>query len=648
MAPRSSTNIPFRSFPSLALTLILAAGTAASAHAQDALGTGRALDRNLQVGSGGINRPVNNLASDIAFRNAIVTGNVTGGFGFRGEVGYTGAFDFRDSLGSDDIFSFQARSTSAADVLNFHSGPAMGSQVPGMRGLDATQRSLGWGVASQSPALGGGRIIDRQFAGTSVGQIDQAIRDPLGGAAGITVDEFTRLQGAIRSTSDLIARSGSDVNRLGIMEDQQRGTRSLRVGSDLLAVRDLSISRRDSIDGIPLAPRPEMLSTWRDPAAGLFPETPATEDDPFAPARLPGFEQRDPRDLLDPRREPAEGTDPLSNRLPTNRLIPEASPYRTAIDSLRIRNDRISGLPIDGRTGQRTQPMPDPAAPADPAPDRAWALTLDQRLEALRAALQEDDQPFTDPTQRMQPDFDQLTEDSEQAFRIETLRAELRDLTPEERQERLQDPEFIEAMTNPRVAAQIARETLAGSGVVVRSLITRPETEHDASLFERHMKRGQELLAEGGFFAAEERFTAALYIVPGDPLAAAGRIHAQIGAGMYRSATLNLRSLLRNYPELAAVRFDAALLPAGDRLETTLGRLRERTMPAVPVSQEAGLLLAYLGHQFDNQSDIRRGINAARKVAEETDRPLDPLVEIVAAIWLTDDAPSAETPPAED
>lgn len=632
----------------LTLALILAAGTATSAVAQNALGTGNALDRNLRVGSGGINRPVNNLAADIAFRNAIVTGNVTGGMGFRGEVGYTGAFDFRGSLSDDEFFQFQTRSTSAADVLNFHAGPGARSQMPGMRGLDATQQSLGWGVASQSPTLGGGRIVDRQFSGTSVGQIEQAIRDPLGGAAGITVDEFTRLQGAIRSTSDLIARSGSDVNRLGITQDDQRGVRSLRVGSDLLAVRDLPIVPRTSIDGIPLAPRPEMLSTWRDPASGLVPELPETEDDPFAPALPPGSQPRDPREQLDPRLTPPEADDQLSNRLPTNRLLPEASPYRTAIESLRIRNDRIAGLPIDGRV---TQPRPDdPDADATatvPAttPDDTWALTLDQRLEAIRAALAQDE-PFVDPVQRMQPNFDELIEASERAFQRESLRAELRDLTPEERQDRLQDPDFLEAMTDPRLAAELARETLAGSGVVVRSFITSPETEHDASVFAKHMEQGQELLAEGGFFAAEERFTAALFIVPGDPLAAAGRIHAQIGAGMYRSATLNLRNLLRDYPELAAVRFDEALLPSGDRLDLTLERLRERAMPANPVSQEAGLLLAYLGHQFQNQSDVRQGIDAARTVAEETNRPLNPLVEVVAAIWLTegDSSPDEPTP----
>src|SRR5262245_45967120 len=78
---------------------------ASAAHAQDALGSGDALDRNSQVGSGGRNaqRPSNPYAS----RNAIITGEVIGGREFRGRVGYTAPGDFRGNLGSNDLYRFQ-------------------------------------------------------------------------------------------------------------------------------------------------------------------------------------------------------------------------------------------------------------------------------------------------------------------------------------------------------------------------------------------------------------------------------------------------------------------------------------------------------------------------------------------------------------
>jgi tetratricopeptide (TPR) repeat protein len=83
---------------------------------QPGLGGGVGLDRNLQRGSGGVNSPV--AQPNFAARNLLATGNVAGGRGFRGSVGYTGASDFRSSTGSDGLFRFQADSAlSAPSVL---------------------------------------------------------------------------------------------------------------------------------------------------------------------------------------------------------------------------------------------------------------------------------------------------------------------------------------------------------------------------------------------------------------------------------------------------------------------------------------------------------------------------------------------------
>lgn len=71
-----------------------------------ALGQGNALDANTQVGSGGYNAPTQRV--DYGARNLLVTGNVAGGRGFRGSVGYTAAADFRGTTGSDATYSFEA------------------------------------------------------------------------------------------------------------------------------------------------------------------------------------------------------------------------------------------------------------------------------------------------------------------------------------------------------------------------------------------------------------------------------------------------------------------------------------------------------------------------------------------------------------
>ena len=77
----------------------------------------------------------------------------------------------------------------------------------------------------------------------------------------------------------------------------------------------------------------------------------------------------------------------------------------------------------------------------------------------------------------------------------------------------------------------------------------------------------------GRFFDAEERFTAALSVRQGDPMAAVGRIHSQLGAGMFLSAAINLRGLLVAHPELAGVKYVPALLPGKEAMAKRIERL---------------------------------------------------------------------------
>lgn len=140
------------------LVFALAAGllSGGSAHAQNALGGGGALDANLGVGTGRVNAP--RTVEDYRARNLIVTGNVAGGRGFRGTVGYGAETDFRGVTGVDDLFGFRADSALSAPaiatspglqqlrfgrdigVLSFRRGE--GAAAPGvMRGIPDVERS---------------------------------------------------------------------------------------------------------------------------------------------------------------------------------------------------------------------------------------------------------------------------------------------------------------------------------------------------------------------------------------------------------------------------------------------------------------------------------------------------------------------------
>lgn len=82
---------------------------------RDALGSGDALDSNLEVGSGGRNGYSPRAAAfsyqAIQARNLVVTNNVAGGRGFRGDPGYLAPRDFRGTLGGDTNYGFKRDSS---------------------------------------------------------------------------------------------------------------------------------------------------------------------------------------------------------------------------------------------------------------------------------------------------------------------------------------------------------------------------------------------------------------------------------------------------------------------------------------------------------------------------------------------------------
>ncbi len=148
-----------------------------------------------------------------------------------------------------------------------------------------------------------------------------------------------------------------------------------------------------------------------------------------------------------------------------------------------------------------------------------------------------------------------------------------------------------------------------------------------------HMARGQELLNEGRWFDAEERFTMALGHRPGDAMAAAGRIHAQIGAGMFRSAAINIRNLYRAYPEMIPVRFEAELIPRGERLVMVERQLAERSRLDTGFALDASLVMAYLGHQKNDPALRDAGFARIREISKSIGAQTDPLIELMEHVW---------------
>jgi len=180
-----------------------------------------------------------------------------------------------------------------------------------------------------------------------------------------------------------------------------------------------------------------------------------------------------------------------------------------------------------------------------------------------------------------------------------------------------------------------ARQLLAGDSPVVETLTNPPRNNRD--YFAAHMAQGERLLAKGRWFDAEERFSRALSIQPGEVTAAIGRVHAQLGAGLYLSAAVNLERLLLAHPELVTVRYAPALLPSPSRLESLTQKLERLLTEESAMQARAGLLLAYIGWQKKDVATIKQGLDAMRQRATDTGAS-NPLEKLLRTVWLDKDS----------
>lgn len=142
------------------------------------------------------------------------------------------------------------------------------------------------------------------------------------------------------------------------------------------------------------------------------------------------------------------------------------------------------------------------------------------------------------------------------------------------------------------------------------------------------VKQGEAALREGDYFRAERRFEQAQGLAADNPLTEAGIAHAQLGAGLYLSASLTLRNLFTSFPELIDVRYDRSLLPAQDRLDAAVSVMRQRMQRGDDV-QGYGLVLAYIGHQTGDRALVEEGLAGIGG-----NEKLDTTRKLLEGVWL--------------
>lgn len=181
------------------------------------------------------------------------------------------------------------------------------------------------------------------------------------------------------------------------------------------------------------------------------------------------------------------------------------------------------------------------------------------------------------------------------------------------------DPAVLERLR----AAGLPIETLARGG-------------DGRDVYREHMARAERFMQEGRYFDAEERYTRAMSVREGDVSARIGRAHAQIGAGLYLSAAVNLRLAITDHPEIVGNKYATALIPSGQRGDRVMEQLAANVSAwdaggPDRLGAESALLLAYMGYQRGERAPVERGLDALAGSAAEGDRAL---VVLLRFVWL--------------
>jgi hypothetical protein len=562
---------------------ILAAGvlvmsTSNVAQGQDALGAGDALDANLST-TGRHNAETARV--DYSVRNLIVTGNVAGGRGFRGSVGYTAASDFRDgelTVGSNDLYGFRA--DSAYSALS-------------VRGLGNTYNQIRYGQEL------GALAYNRATSSEPVSNFDYQISSPFSETQ-LSIDDAARLDRLSSATT--------------FAERAQRYLDPQVIGAGQTEDGEIMYISANSIRGI---------QNLR-------------ESDPRFQYGLTNY------DIMRLKEDERSGysNDRLGLTFDSSfeRLADTSAVAEPGLETNRLGDGRIDSM-VEGKTKrseyyevlERISSRYADREDVDLEIDEALLKSLDENyralLEDIRSrqrgtpsgdGLVNPDGSVGDPGEPGEPG-----EAGNVPGVVPEALQEIRDRRERERDEAEGDaPTALERMTGEERMKLL--DALRHQKRV--SKLSTAETNR----FNELVLSAEESLSRGEYFWAERRFVRALRFNPGEPMATVGLGHAQLGAGTYATASLTLRQILMNHPEMIDVLYDPALLP--DRVTllnaaTTIeGRLSDgRDLLA------NGFLLAYIGHQLNDREMLSRGVNAMNQA-----EPDSPLLEVLRGIWLGD------------
>lgn len=577
--------------------LLVAALAIAPAQAQVQAQNGAALDANQQVGSGGYNQAGQQI--DYRARNLLVTGNVGGGRAFQGSVGYNADGAFQGSLGSDTLFNFRAQSVfSAPRANNFN-----------FRGGANADRVI---VSRPSDSLAGFRSDLRRPLNASSSVFD----------SGSGVVSFREAGGGLVSIAGFQNRdlrtSGTSIGMINTPS-----------GLANINASPLTGIRYNPLDASAPTPafQPDTLPDGReddetqDPTR---PETSANTSDPLSLRQELRYEGTNRSDLTqDELAQLNLREDPLAITIGTQvqsqmalQLAGQADNDLPNNQAMQLR-DRVFGK----------QPVADPNQPPQAPQNPYDKLIADILANAKGAdAKAEEGEDAKPEAQDTRPEWRKILDEPEQA--VIKAKMDAREIALRLSLDMVDEDGNIDYETElPTISpdSEIGKllNDLSYDLPRVRTLAGA-----DTNRINKLLSRGEQELAAERYIIAENIYRQVLREKNKDPLALAGLVHSQMGAGMIRSAAFNLRGLFANNPELIALRYDEKLLPQTERLRWLQNRLQKMIGEDIH-GADPGLVLAYLGYQLEAKPLVEYGLAVA-----ESEAPRDPLMPVLRKIWI--------------
>jgi hypothetical protein len=505
---------------------------------------------------------------DFSQRNNIITGNVGGGRGFQDTIGYGAVGEFQDTLGSDELFGFRAQSLSSSP--GYLNAVNIGG-VGARRNFSVYRSFTNRAAQPQTPGL-----IAPDGGGFQLVPTQSLYSTPGGGYASPFIGT---------NTSGRALQAFSSSPLLGL-RGQLSPTQAIN--------RQLYEAARES----------HALSI---PQGLIAPQ--AYDTDVFDPYSKPKDDKPDPDKTLTPGQLPA--TLIIGQQLQTLDEDPENDPDAKDTDRSSLMLDTLF-RPLEKQEDDPTQ-----ADDGDPY----LKLLRDIRDNKDDPAQENEDDKAGWENALEAPTKQQVTE-AERAF--DTIMVEMYGEGYQARRERR------------RAASESAEQDGQVQGVVEQLNYNLPRLKTLASNKQNRIARmtleAEAAMADGKYLSAESRYRQIILDTDDDPLPRAGLINAQLGAGMFRSAGLNLRSLFAKHPELIAARYDARLLPPKDRLQWIQQEL-QTAISQGEGGKDAPILLAYLGYQASSRQVVRYGLALA-----QANSPRDPLLSVLREIWLDGEA----------